>query len=277
MRPLHHAILLRAMRLDPLMAQAVLLQHHLELPRHVAAAVVRADRRFRTRQAILSFGQRVDRGLRRPAHRHAIHAQEQLMMHHVTRILVHEAHEKVGLLTHQHVHQIRRPDLIGTRRLLFLQATTLRTPTPRTHQVRFLENPVHRRWAQAGHVLIHHPPGQLAMTQLRMTSRILQHRLLLLWQRLVGLHRTHRTHRRLGQLTRPLLLLEPAVIAPTRDAQDRQGLLRRPAAALTRLHHRGMHFHLQRRRQLTMILYSESPFCSSRFSVVISAITRSSR
>src|SRR5262245_27986481 len=112
------------------------------------------------------------------------------------------------------------------------------------------------------------------MPQLRMTASVGQHRLLLFRQRLVRLHRLDRRRRqRLG----PRFLLQPAVVRPPRNAQRRQRPPRRPAAPLPRLFHFFMHALLQRRRQLPVVLYPESPFFSSRFSAVISATTSLSR
>src|SRR5262249_56123382 len=62
-------------------------------------------------------------------------------------------------------------------------------PPPGADQVRLLQNPVHRRGAQAGDVLVHHPPGQLPVPQLRLPAGVGDHRLPLRRQCLIRLHR----------------------------------------------------------------------------------------
>src|SRR2546425_132724 len=96
----------------------------------------------------------------------------------VTRILVHETHEVVNPVPHLQLHQVGHPALVRPRCLLLLGPPPLRPPPPRAHQVRLLEYPVHRRGAQTGHVLVHHPPRQLPMPQLRVLAGVGQHRLL---------------------------------------------------------------------------------------------------
>src|SRR5207248_960413 len=137
------------------------------------------------------------------------------------------SHEVVRSSSHLHMHQVRHPPLVRTRRFLILRSSSLRSSPPGANQVRFLQNPVHRRATQTSHVLVHHPPRQFPMPQLRVTPRVGQHRLLLLRQRLIRLHRLDRRRRqRLG----PCFLFEPAVVRPPRNSQRRQRPPRRPAA-----------------------------------------------
>src|SRR5262249_45231533 len=141
-------------------------------------------------------------------------------------------------------------------------------------QVRFLEDAVDRGRAQAGDVLIPHPPGHLPVPQLGVPPGVVHDRLLLLGQRLI---RLYRLDRRLRQGPRPGLRLQPAVVRPPRDAQGAPLPLGRPAAPPPSQLDLLMHPALQGRRELPIVLYPESPFFSSRFSAVSSATTSLSR
>src|SRR5262249_30301386 len=108
------------------------------------------------------------------------------------------------------------------------------------------QDAVDRRRAQASHVLIHHPPGQLPVPQLRVPAGVVEHRLLLLRQRLGWLHRPDRLRPR---PPRPPPLPPPAVIHPPRPPPRRP-----PATPPPVLFHLLMRPLLRLRRQLPIIL-----------------------
>jgi len=100
---------------------------------------------------------------------------------------------------------------------------------------------------------IHHPPGQLSMTQFRVFQRILLHRRLLLRQRLVGLQRLRRRPGESfpnSQGRRP----QPAVIRGPAHPQGGECSLHRPTATPLRQLHLLLDPLLQLRRHLAVVL-----------------------